>query len=157
MKNVRLFAMALAIVGFALVSFKPVERAVEVSYPEATGSTFISTVCSESLFERFEVQFAAIEEVTNIEAYQLDGFGYYYAVSAKDKKGVEFVEYFKTTENEVNQGIYDYIQLNERTTGITSAQQCREDFSKLPNWCTPYNVGPICGYQPYPWSGCVYY
>ncbi len=157
MKNVKTFTLALAVLGIAFVGFKPIKAEVELSYPEATGSEFVTTVCDESLFDRFEVQFAGIEEVSNVEAYQLDGFGYYYAVTAKDASGVEFVEYFKTTEEEVNQGIYDYIELNERTRGISFSQTCREDFTNLPNWCETYNSGPVCGYKPYPWGGCIYY
>ncbi len=155
MKNVRIYTVIVAVICVTLVGFKPVE--MELSYPEATGPEFLSIVCDEDLFDRFEVQFAGIDEVSNIEAYQLDGFGYYYAVTAKDAEGAEFVEYFKTTEEEINLGIYDYIELNERTTGISFSQTCREDFTNFPNWCETYNSGPICGYKPYPWYGCIYY
>lgn len=158
MRNFKMYTLAIAMITLVIVGFKPVEEEVELSFPEATGSAFISVVCDASLFERFEVQFAGIEEVSGIEAYQLDGFGYYYAVSAKNEEGMAFVEYFKTTEEEVNQGIYDYIELNERTTGISFSQTCREDFTNFPNWCETYNSGPVCGFKLYSsWTSCTLY
>ncbi len=158
MKNVKLYSFMLAIVAVALVGFKPkaVEK-VELTFAEATGSLHMGTMCNVELFSRFEIQFADIDQVTSIDAYEVPGVGYYYAVTAINPEGEQFVENFKTTKEEVQLGIYDYIELNERTTGIAYNQRCYEDFNNLPNWCETYNSGWVCGFKPYPWGGCVYY
>ena len=143
-------SLLLAVVACCLVSF----NAVSTTFPERAGAVYISTICDEDLFTRFEVQFATLEEVSQVEAYQLEGFGYFYAVTATDAEGVEFVDYFKTTADEVKLGIYDYIELNERTTAMENGKTCREDFTQFPEWCSPNHSGIVCGYQPPYTFGC---
>ncbi len=162
MKKNHVFLILACIASIGFMSFKSIISTNEVIYevPSVVLDDFHKNMCEIGLHDRFEMQFSDMfEKVEKVDAHFSEQKGFYYVVYGVSADNKSVVDYFKTSEYEVNAGIYNYIEMNERTLALTGSQKCREDFTNLPNWCSPYNSGFICGYVPnpiYP-NQCVYY
>ena len=165
MKRNQFFFIGICIASIGFMSFTSLSSAEETTpikyeVSEIVLNEFHSSMCEISLIERFEVQFSDMfERVEKVDAHFNEERGFYYAVYGISPEGESVVDFFKTSEHEVSQGIYNYIEMNERTLALTGSRKCREDFTNFPNWCSPYNDGYICGYVPNPTypNQCVYY
>ena len=99
-------------------------------------------------------------EVSDIDAHQAESGDYYYTVYGSNDTGELVVDYFKTTEAEVQTETYNYIEMTARTMAWPPRRKCREATSfPFPGgtFCHPDNPGYICGIQVSPWGGCFLY
>ena len=108
-------------------------------------SEFQYTMCNSALNERFEYQFSGfIKKVIQVDVHFNEEDGYYYAVYNEDINGVNTVNYFQTTQEEVSTATYNYIPLSSASIGLKFAKHCKIDWSKA-DWCSPLHNGRICG------------
>lgn len=122
---------------------------------------FIASMSNCELEKRFEVQFPELfSGVNHVNAHRDSRGIYYYAVYGVDQAGEATVDYFKTTEEEVLEERYNYIEMNENTMRNPFVRQvCREKTGppwNAGNWCTPANSGWVCGFTDQ-WGRCIYF
>jgi len=139
----------LAALGFG----NPAPEASSNPVPEAPAynfaADFVMPTSNCALEERFEQQFPEIvDDVSKVDVHYNDVNGYYYAVYGVNQEGNSVVDYFKTTEEEVANQEYNYIEMNDNTMqNIWGRQKCREatTWPFLGQFCATYHNGVICG------------
>ena len=147
-----IIASALLIaIGSAFIS---IEKA---DIPKVMAEDYLHSVFNADLNERFETQFSDMfSEVDYVDVHK-DRLGtYYYTVYGNDIAGELYVDFFKTTKQEVESETYNYIEMNSRTM---AAKKCREAVVWPPptgQFCHPNNPGYVCGVQIWPY-GCFLY
>lgn len=107
------------------------------------------TIENDQIKIRFETQFQELfKDVYKVDAHFNESNKYYYVVYGIDQNDQEVAELFKTSEYEVQQGIYDYIAMPK--AGFRGAGFCKEfsNITELQNngWCARQNTGPNCAY-----------
>ena len=150
MKKLIFPSLAVALLFVAITAFRPAEKA---EIPEFYAQDFQYVLENEALAERFETQFAHfVGEVDQIAVHYNDFAGYYYTVYGHSKRGEALVDFFKTTEEEVQAERYNYIEMTERTMAA-GRKVCREATVFPPpsgNFCDANNNGYICGFEVWP-------
>jgi len=148
MKKSFLSIFALAFLFFAGSAFVSDKKA---TIPNDYAEHYLYSVTSADLEARFEAQFYDIfTDVSHIDIHQNQSGDYYYTVYGKDATGKSIVDYFKTSQHEVETETYNYIEMNERTLG---AKKCREAIvwpTPSGYFCHPTNPGYICGIEVWP-------
>ena len=148
MKQSFLSLSALAIIFLVGTAFISKDKA---HVPEYIQKDYVHSVFNAELEARFETQFSElIPNVSHIDVHQNQSGDYYYVVYGNNAAGDLLVDYFKTTEQEVQTESYNYIEMNARTLG---RKVCREATSWPPPsgyFCHANNNGYICGIEVWP-------
>jgi len=128
MKKITFSLCFLSVLFLATTAFGPANHVERALAPDFILSEFVSSVDN-----------AELEDGSNEE-------------------GSLVVDYFKTTDEEVQSETYDYIQMTA-TTSWPRRRKCRESFTFPPNgsWCNPYNSGYICGVEISFGGPCIFF
>jgi hypothetical protein len=159
MKKITFSLCFLSVLFLATTAFGPANHVERALAPDFILSEFVSSVDNAELEARFEKQFPEIvAEVSHIDVHQNTHGDYYYTVYGSNEEGSLVVDYFKTTDEEVQTETYDYIQMTA-TTSWPRRRKCRESFTFPPNgsWCNPYNSGYICGVEISFGGPCIFF
>lgn len=154
MKKILYTLLFLAVVSLTTSAFVTIEKA---TIPDFLQKDYVHSVFNATMEARFELQFADIfADVTSIDVHQTEEGLYYYVVYGKNQTDHLVVDYFKTDAYEVENEIYDYIQMTEKTMA-PSARRCRMTFPPNGAWCSATNPGYVCGVEAYDGGPCIYF